>query len=534
MKKLERFTINLGASKVVRNLPYHFIIMAIIPPLSLLANNLGEMNVVDTWRVFLFSLVFGTSIFLFYFGFFRSAAKANISTFATLFVFSIIVPLFQVVTHATGEASTSKTLLIVVAVQFLVSVIWFLKRDKLALFRAAQMLNVISLAMLVVPGIQSLNYFIEAGKNGSLLAGQTNTTNIEIGEAKQNSPDVYFIVLDSYGRSDRIEQEFDYDNSKFLESLEIMGFYIADCSLANYSNTEFSIASTLNMAYVARPGNSDELINPLGLIQQSRVIQFFQEAGYQFVSFETPYLFINFEHADVFYPTTVSNDSFSLTEFERLYIKQTPLGSFDDAAYLVPFLFSLQGFQNKGIRVFGADYDSDIQILENLERASVEVPSPKFVYAHIIAPHPPFVFNPDGSYTDNGYQFKMDIVGDFYVQGYSNEVRYLDNILPELVQQIRYNSDTDPIIIIQGDHGFNIQPIEDTSMLESRLAILNAMYLPDVDSDNLFHPTISPVNTFRIVLNQYFGGDLELFPDDSYYVSGEEIEVYETTRPCRE
>jgi hypothetical protein len=48
------------------------------------------------------------------------------------------------------------------------------------------------------------------------------------------------------------------------------------------------------------------------------------------------------------------------------------------------------------------------------------------------------------------------------------------------------------------------------------MEILNAYYLPGVDP-NLLYNTISPVNTFRIIFNQYFGAHYDLLPDTSYY-----------------
>jgi len=79
----------------------------------------------------------------------------------------------------------------------------------------------------------------------------------------------------------------------------------------------------------------------------------------------------------------------------------------------------------------------------------------------------------------------------------------------EAVDTILEESDTPPIIIIQGDHGAWIQP-------KDRLMwILNAYYLPE-NNDKLY-PSISPVNTFRLVFNLYFGGRYEMLEDVSYF-----------------
>ena len=51
--------------------------------------------------------------------------------------------------------------------------------------------------------------------------------------------------------------------------------------------------------------------------------------------------------------------------------------------------------------------------------------------------------------------------------------------------------------------------------LKQKFGILNAFYLPEVDNDILY-PTITPVNTFRVVFNLYFDADFELLPDENY------------------
>ncbi|MBT4002001.1 MAG: hypothetical protein HOF10_01675 [Chloroflexi bacterium] len=65
-----------------------------------------------------------------------------------------------------------------------------------------------------------------------------------------SQPDVYYIILDGYSREDYLNEVLSYDNRPFLNELEGYGFYIANCSQANYSLTRYSLASSLNMEYV--------------------------------------------------------------------------------------------------------------------------------------------------------------------------------------------------------------------------------------------------------------------------------------------
>jgi hypothetical protein len=99
---------------------------------------------------------------------------------------------------------------------------------------------------------------------------------------------------------------------------------------------------------------------------------------------------------------------------------------------------------------------------------------------------------------------------DHLVRGYINQVQFIDSRIVQVARQILENSDTPPIIIIQGDHGLE---------KENRLVILNAKYFPGEGSKNLYS-SITPVNTFRIIFNTYFGASYDILPDLSYDKNG--------------
>ena len=64
------------------------------------------------------------------------------------------------------------------------------------------------------------------------------------------------------------------------------------------------------------------------------------------------------------------------------------------------------------------------------------------------------------------------------------------------------------------------------------MKIFNAYYLPSVDKSKLY-PTISPVNSFRLVFNEYFGGNYDLLPDKSYYsILQKPLDFTEIPNPC--
>ena len=138
------------------------------------------------------------------------------------------------------------------------------------------------------------------------------------------------------------------------------------------------------------------------------------------------------------------------------------------------------------------------------------MPGPKFVFIHLLPPHPLFVFGPDGSPT-NPAPF-MDAKGIYsqenYYSGYRNQIKYISDQLEKAAASLLAESPNPPVIIIQGDHAPWLQSGSD------KFKILNAYYLPG--HNDVLYPTISPVNSFRLVLDTYLGADYPLLDDTSY------------------
>jgi hypothetical protein len=136
------------------------------------------------------------------------------------------------------------------------------------------------------------------------------------------------------------------------------------------------------------------------------------------------------------------------------------------------------------------------------------VSGPKLVFAHVLVPHLPFVFNADGSVQqdENYYRDSSNPINDdYYQKGYTAQIQFINSRILPILKMIINESRVPPVIILQGDHG-----VRDFN----RPAILNAYYLPGAAQQ--LYPTITPVNTFRLVLDQYFGAHYGLLQDMSY------------------
>jgi hypothetical protein len=106
-----------------------------------------------------------------------------------------------------------------------------------------------------------------------------------------------------------------------------------------------------------------------------------------------------------------------------------------------------------------------------------------------------------------------------YVRGYHDQAVFITQQIEQVIDRILTVSPDPPIIILQSDHGsglgLNIFSVEQSD-IEERMSILNAYYLPGGGRQELY-PEITPVNSFRVVLRRYFGANLELLDDRSYY-----------------
>jgi hypothetical protein len=232
---------------------------------------------------------------------------------------------------------------------------------------------------------------------------------------------------------------------------------------------------------------------------------------YTFVALPSASLLTQVRDADIYFNRT-NND---INEFEGLLLATSVVGV---AAESGGFDLPVMSYElHRKYVVFSLDKLSEIPAL----------PGPKFVFAHIMLPHPPFIFDRDGNYTAPDRPYVTWDASLFpgttaeYQKGYVGQVTFLNQQLMRIISDILTQSANRPIIILQGDHGpgafYNVLKL-DTACLTERFSILNAYYFPDGDYHQLY-PSITPVNSFRVVLNQYFGAQLNLLEDRNYFAS---------------
>jgi len=375
----------------------------------------------------------------------------------------------------------------VVVALFFVGVVWLTVTTKRNLYRLTTFLNIWAVALVLISGV---NILINNAMRPEIASAQWDSSSDIKLVAAGDRPDIYYIILDEYPSAEVLRDALGYDNSDFIDFLSRSGFHVASQSKSNYIySTLQSMASSLNMDYIENlAGQLNPLVTEdaqlLGImISDTRIAEALASVGYSYVHYGGWFAtMLRNPHADLNLNTT------KVSFWQRSLMETTALRP------LVPDTYRRQ--------IRGA-FDS-----------LTEIPGlgdgPHFVFAHIVCPHEPYVFNADGEpidpYTDAGSE----------EEPFLGQLEFVNDQMKLVVSEILSASDTEPIIIIQGDHGLRVRGTDGGALSESNVrkasGILNAIHLPDGRSDVLYG-TQSPVNTFRIILNTYFGAGLELLED---------------------
>ena len=478
----------------IKYFPIYILFFSCFPPLALLVNNLGEAEPSNILRPLVVSILIAVASLLFVQWLVKDWRKAGLCVAWALVLFFSYGHIYQVTKGAYVFGfliSRHRILLSLWAILFTSGTFYILKKmDHLK--ELTLLINTLTFVLLSFQIGQITLYEIQSGISYRQAQSAAPAT-LLVPDAPDNLPDVYLIVLDMYGREDALLAHYNYDNHEFVSQLEALGFYVAKCGRSNYSKTILSLPSQLNMDYTANLLEDNDREKLAYLLKNSVVQKAFEDIGYTSIAFDTGAGWANLDKSDIFIDRPPEILGRSLDEFEELFLKTTlarPLLDYAESLDTAGFKFFETGVEMKAQR---------IRIVLDHLLLLPEMEGPKFVYAHILAPHPPHVFNPDGSVN----LLAETIDGQV---GLPIQLDYLNPQILELVKNIIESSDTDPIIILEGDHGFgDLQ----------RTSILNAIYLPG-DGQKDLYPSISLVNTFRVIFNTNFGTHLSLLEDLSY------------------
>jgi len=308
------------------------------------------------------------------------------------------------------------------------------------------------------------------------------------GEKIVSKINVYYFVLDGYGRADALHEGLNFDNAPFTQNLNKMGFWLGHKSFANYPNTSLSVSSILDMDYLVEPG-PNALKNytqyQILLSGHNRTVNTFKSLGYKFVM--------------------VPPGSWAGTDCrgtENICLRTEAIGINETQITLLamtPFEPILRKIAPSFLKFKRNEFPN---MIESIRKTQASSRKPLFVFSHLMIPHDPI-------YTrDCQVKSEIKIIAESiseekkrnYVETVECVNRQILEHLPKLI-----SDDPSAIVILQSDHGFsfgdffNRHPNDwNIEEIKWRYGNFNAIRAPAKCSKYLYQH-MSAVNTFRFV-----------------------------------
>jgi hypothetical protein len=506
---------------------YYWLLPALFclyPVLALYSANEREISFTDIMPLFGWSLILAAVIFLLWMALTTSLRKTSLITVFWLIVFFSYGQVYTEIHQTLGAALGRNAILFPLAAAVMIYIalwIWKFVRD----FRfLSTFFGIVTAVLLAFVAYQILSFNLTVQSASASIAA--HPISVAAGSTATEKPDIYYIILDAHGREDMLQSLYGYDSTSFIKFLQQKGFFVGTSSHSNYAQTELSLSSSLNMEYLDTIGLPTRNATAGrawldGKIQHSLVRQLLAAQGYQLITFANSYPTVPTDAA-IYYSfdktpqAAESGNNLGYSEMESLFISTTM------ARFLVDWAPLTALTNNQAQYKF---HYEQIQYTFATLADVPDLPGTYFIFAHILAPHPPFVFTAEGQFLINTVPYTISDGSFFpgtrqqYIDGYRGQVAYVDLEVEKVVTSILAHSKIPPIIILQGDHGpgaFVDWGSAAKTNVNDRMSILNAYYFQGKTVPELY-PSITPVNTFRVLFNTYFGGNYPLLADRSYF-----------------
>jgi hypothetical protein len=365
--------------------------------------------------------------------------------------------------------------------------------------------------LIVLNVIPYLNLLSQTSKHRQTPKSQIEVNNIKNSKINSEDPDIYYIILDMYPSGEVLKNYWNFDNSKFLSDLTNMGFKVFPQSKSNYPRTYLALNSVLNMQYIHKENEveqrylTEEYLSQT--LAQNKVSVFLKNRGYNYYTFEggiipeVPnrgvqdfYLAPDTMSTTINYQTTPDNDFFLL---------------FINNSIVSPFADRIQSISSN---IYRKRINYVLDKLPELSKQSDR----KFVIAHIMCPHSPYIFG------ENGENIFVDENSPNRKKAFIQQLKFINKKIIPVIDQIAKNDNgRDKIILLQGDHGTReIKPNKyfnlEEDWVKAYFGNLNAIYMSNKQKHNSLG-YVAPVNTFRQVFNLQFSENLEIIADKKYY-----------------
>ncbi len=360
-------------------------------------------------------------------------------------------------------------------------------------------LGIVSTSHLLISFYTTTIAFILKGNNNDSFAN-----NNFIKDKRDSLPNIYHFILDEYGRDDYLKKILGFDNTGFLDDMQKYGFYVANEASSNYIMTSLSILSLLSMKHPYSLGQGGTKSPKVSVNYyeakhgKGEAIKKLKSLGYKYI-----YAFANGKvgrHCPDGINLCIGGEG-GVSELQVALLRMTPM------------LFPLQALTRDLMNYTVLTPEHVVNKLPSKNNG------PFFLFAHLLMPHAPWVWNEDCSYKDDApknwalianLRWSVSLPKDIAMKYYIDNLKCTNIRIKKAVEEIVKN-DSEAIIIIQGDHGTwftnlsedkESKPIKKWSEEEfkERFSILNMFRLPNQCRKYLY-PSITLVNTFPVVIS---------------------------------
>ena len=385
---------------------------------------------------------------------------------------------------------------------------WFLKKKKV---RPVSVNRYFIFLFIILICLETIIFCTKmfSGKNLKAITDRMTTpvlNNEKIVSAEQ--PDIYHIIFDCYTNRPALKQYWEYDNDiySFLSS---KGFFTVDSATSNYKSTPFSIASIFNLQYLNGAekylySNSSNFFVGQRIYRNNVLFNFLKKEHYNFSLFsqlENKKLLTGFGFLGVVGPSRWLRNQ----TIERIYLNPwvfEKINHFFGQKNEQPAIItnSMQKFIDYNKKALDHIF-SDCQNSSNLKSAQ-----PVFSYTHFMLPHDPYLLDENGNYVTSPEP------GGINMNRYLAQLKYCNKLIKQITNCLLSDTTRKKIIIFQGDHGYRHYT---NAPLIEQYGALNAMYFYNKNYTGL-KKNLSLVNTYRIIINNFFENNLPLLKDSIF------------------
>lgn len=326
------------------------------------------------------------------------------------------------------------------------------------------------------------------------------------GTAAASLPDIFVIILDAYPGDRAAALATDFDADAFPDALTDRGFDVVRDAHSNYLLTPLTLSSMLTMRHLVDIPGLEAPYGPStrdwqrlrAVLDDAPVLSTLRERGYVTIAIDPGYAHAHLARVDRFVEQPLPD------ELEVALLTNTRLGPFIEA--IVPG--AMADIARR--RIDGA--------FATLERIAKEPHDrPRVVFAHVPAPHPPWVFEADGRPRNPSV---ASVIGEPALTrqealdaGFA-QATHIADLTTAAIDSLTAAGDTASVVVVMSDHGpvagfSTVKPLDS----DYRTRASNFMAARTPGHPGLIGSQMTPVNVFVALFDAYLAIHTPRQPD---------------------